>query len=80
MFDIMGGLYTQEVLLPRTIRGANEATSEYFSDDKKLTPENQDLYLQNQSEKHREQNQAFRQAQELREAAIRAGRWGSLGR
>jgi len=80
MSKVMTGPHAQGALLARTIKGANEAVSKEWSDDTKLTQEMQDVYLQDRCEMHREQNKAFRQSQELREAAIRSGRWGALPR
>lgn len=75
MAQVQVGPHAQGALTPQTIKRTNEAVSEYPVDDKKLSGEVQDLYLQQQCEKHREQNQQIRQQQRLRQAAICAGRW-----
>ena len=64
---------TQGALTASTIKRVNEAFSATLSDDKVLTPEMQDLYLQEKCEKRHEQNQQFRQQEQLRSFA-RGGR------
>lgn len=56
--------------LPKPSAEFNESISSCLSDDTKMTPTMQDLYLEQQRNMHREHNQQVRLQQQLREAAL----------